>query len=361
MRTGKIATMLAGAAVIAGGIVTGGAQGPLRADTQAVAPPRDGSHDFDFNFGVWRTHIRRIEDPFAAPDRGIELTGTVTVRRIWGGKAALEEIEADGAAGHMQGMTLFLYNPQSGQWSQTFANSRQGALQPSTIGEFRNGRADLYGQDTFHGRSILVRGSWSDITPDAHRYEESYSDDGGQSWHPAFIAQLTRLASDAPLPAAPARAADDPAHAFDFDIARWHTRTERLVDPLAGSTKWITLEGETDVQPVWGGKANLAVLDATGPDGPLQLISLRLYDPVARQWNLTFATSGSGVRSVPMVGRFSGRQGTFYDQEPYGGRMIWVRFTIFPTSPTSAQSEQAFSSDDGRTWETNFVNHYSAG
>jgi hypothetical protein len=351
--------MLAGVAVIAGGIVTSGILEPARAGARETARPRDGTHDFDFNFGVWRTRIRRIEDPFGAPDKAIELNGTVTVRRIWGGKAALEEIEADGATGHMQGMTLFLYNPNSGQWSQTFANSKEGILQPSMTGEFRDGRGDLYAQDTFHGRGILTRGTWSSITPDAHRYMESYSDDGGQSWHPAFIAELTRLASKAPASAAPAKEADDAAHAFDFDMAKWHTRTERLVNPLARSTRWITLNGETDVQPVWAGKANLAVLEANGPDGPLQLISLRLYDPVAKQWNLNFATSGSGVRSVPMVGQFAGHRGTFYDQEPYGGRMIWVRFTIFPISPTSAQSEQAFSSDNGKTWETNFINHYS--
>jgi hypothetical protein len=47
-------------------------------------------------------------------------------------------------------------------------------------------------QDTFEGRSILVRGVWSEIKPDSHRYEESYSSDGGRTWSAAFIADLTR-------------------------------------------------------------------------------------------------------------------------------------------------------------------------
>lgn len=153
---------------------------------------RDGQHDFDFNFGVWRTHIRRVLDPLSGSDASLELNGTVTVRKVWGGRAELEEIEADGPKGHWEGMTLFLYNPTAHQWSQTFASSKDGMMGAPLIGEFTNGRGDLYSTDTFKGRAILVRGTWSDIKPNSHRYIESYSADGGATWAPAFIADLTR-------------------------------------------------------------------------------------------------------------------------------------------------------------------------
>src|SRR5690348_9059179 len=55
---------------------------------------RDGQHDFDFNIGVWHTHIKRTLDPFASNSGSVELNGTVTVRKVWDGKAELEEIEA---------------------------------------------------------------------------------------------------------------------------------------------------------------------------------------------------------------------------------------------------------------------------
>ena len=154
---------------------------------------RDGPHDFDFNFGTWHTHITRTTDPFAAASPTIELDGTVTVRKVWDGKAALEEIETDGPSGHWEGMTLFLYNPQAHQWSQTFVNSKNGVLTPGNIGEFKDGRVELYGQDTVQGRTILVRAIWSEITPDSHRYEEAFSQDGGKSWQRSFLANLTRV------------------------------------------------------------------------------------------------------------------------------------------------------------------------
>ena len=158
----------------------------------------------------------------------------------------------------------------------------------------------------------------------------------------------------------------DAQHAFDFDLGTWKTHSRRLLKPLTGSTSWVEMDGVTVVKPVWGGKANLAELEADGPQGHLQLLSLRLYDPTAHQWNLNFATSRVGIlnvageaQSVPMIGRFVGKRGEFYDQEPYDGRTIWVRFIIEPLSATTAHSEQAFSDDNGRTWEVNWINDYT--
>jgi hypothetical protein len=160
-----------------------------RAQDQAV---RDGAHDFDFNFGVWKTHIKRLLHPLSGSTESIELNGTVTVRKVWDGRAQLEEIEVDGPKGHWEGLTLFLYNPASHQWSQTFINSAMGTISGSLVGEFKDGRGELYSQDTLGGRSILVRGVWSDITPTSHHYEESYSDDGGKTWEAVFAANLSR-------------------------------------------------------------------------------------------------------------------------------------------------------------------------
>ena len=168
---------------------------PLNAMSAPAAAPqeaRDGQHDFDFNVGTWKTHIKRILDPLSGSDKSIELNGTVTVRKVWDGRAQLEEIEADGPNGHWQGMTLFLYNPQAHQWSQSFVNSKSGVLVAPLIGAFKDGRGELFASDTFNDRSILVRAVWSDIAPDSHRFEESYSGDGGKTWAPAFIATLTR-------------------------------------------------------------------------------------------------------------------------------------------------------------------------
>ena len=170
----------------------------LAAEPAPVAVPttasHDGAHDFDFNIGVWRTHIRRILNPFAGGDQSMQLNGTVTVRKVWDGRGQIEEIEADGPNGHWEGLTLFLYNPAAGQWTQTYADASNGVLTTSTVGEFKNGRGELYATETVNGRQVLIRGVWSHIAPDSHTFDEAYSTDGGRTWLPVFIAELTRIA-----------------------------------------------------------------------------------------------------------------------------------------------------------------------
>lgn len=154
--------------------------------------PRDGAHDFDFDLGVWKTHIVRRLHPLSGSDETMTLNGTVTVRKLWAGRAQVEEIEADGPKGHWEGMTVFLYDPQARQWSMNFANSSEGRFTTPMIGSFAKGRGELIGTDMLEGRAILVRATWSDIAPTTHVYQESYSADGGRSWQVAFTATKTR-------------------------------------------------------------------------------------------------------------------------------------------------------------------------
>jgi hypothetical protein len=158
----------------------------------AAEPPRDGSHDFDFARGTWHTHATQVLDPFDGGTHTVVMDGTKTARPVWNGRAWLEEIEADGPNGHWEGASLFVYNAKAGQWSQEYIDGDSGIEAP-TIGGFRDGRGEFYGTTVNNGRTVLVRGVWSDIAADAHRYEISYSRDGGRSWATAFKAELTRL------------------------------------------------------------------------------------------------------------------------------------------------------------------------
>jgi predicted methyltransferase len=333
----------------------------------AVASPdgrRDGQHDFDFNVGVWQTHIRRILDPLSGSIRSIELNGTVAVRKVWNGRGQLEEIETDGPNGHWEGLTLFLYNPVAHQWSQTFINSKAGELTPPLIGEFNGGRGELFSQDTYEGRSILVRGTWSNIQPDSHHFEEAYSADGGKTWAPAFIADLSRSAESAATVAARAERIrnEDAAlegHEFDFHLGTWKEHSKRLLHPLTGSTNWVEMDGRSVVTKVWGGRASLVEFKADGPAGGLELLSLRWYNPSRHEWNVEFATPNVGTLGVPGVGVFEKGRGSFYDQEVINGKTVLVRFSAWGLGPNAARTEQAFSADGGRTWETNWINNYT--
>ena len=158
--------------------------------------------------------------------------------------------------------------------------------------------------------------------------------------------------------AAPAEPRDG-SHDFDFDIGTWHSHSSRLMHPLTGSTEWRDMDGTTTVSKVWGGRANLAEYVADGPAGHVELLALRVYNPVAHQWSINFATPQVGALGIPGVGERRNGRMEFYDQETIGGRAVLVRFQIWSITHDTAQSEQAFSVDGGKTWEVNWVNKYT--
>jgi hypothetical protein len=153
---------------------------------------RDGQHDFDFEIGTWKTHLRRRLRPLTGSNTWVEYEGTSVVKKVLNGKANLVELVVDGPAGHLEGVSLRLYNPEARQWSLHFANVNSGTLTPPSIGEFKNGRGEFFNQDTLNGRSILVRFVISDITPTSCRFEQSFSDDGGKTWEVNWIAIDTK-------------------------------------------------------------------------------------------------------------------------------------------------------------------------
>ena len=149
-------------------------------------------------------------------------------------------------------------------------------------------------------------------------------------------------------------AAPDGAHDFDWDLGTWTTHQKRLLHPLTGSSTWADYTGTDVVRKVWDG-ANTGMIEADGPAGHLEIFTLRLYNPDSHQWSIAFVNRAVSTLTLPVVGEFKDGRGEFYDQEPYNGRMILVRFSVSDISADSCHFEQAFSADGGKTWETNFI------
>lgn len=170
---------------VAAGIVS---QSPGVKPTEA----RDGRHDFDFEIGEWTTHLKRLQRPLSGSTTWVEYAGTSTVRGVLNGRANLAELVVEGPAGRIEGAALRLYEPESRQWTLNFFNIADGKLTPPMFGAFENGRGVFHGQDTFAGRSILVRFVITKVTADAYRFEQAFSADAGQTWEINWIATDTR-------------------------------------------------------------------------------------------------------------------------------------------------------------------------
>lgn len=327
--------------------------------------PRDGQHDFDFEIGTWKSHVKRLQNPLSGSKTWLEYNGITVVKKVWSGKANLVELVMDGPAGHFEGLSLRLYNPETRQWSLNFSNIKSGTLSPPTIGEFKNGRGEFYNQETLNGRAIFVRFFITKITDDSIRFEQSFSDDGGKTWELNWIATDSRVKDSSETQSTqtessqPSAKERDGQNAFDWEFGNWNLKIKRLKNPLTCSTAWTELNGKVSQRKIWNGKANLAEVFASGGSTNLEFLALRLYNPQTSQWSLYFASSGDGILSVPMFGEFKNGVGEFYDQEMFNGKAILVRFTFPASTSSSGSSEQAFSNDGGKTWETNWINTYT--
>src|SRR5258708_5054864 len=93
-----------------------------KSSSRSTSTKRDGQHDFDFEIGTWKSGLRRLQHPLSGSTTWLEYEGTTVVRKVWNGRANLVELEVDGPAGHIEGMSLRLYQPEARQWSLNFSN-----------------------------------------------------------------------------------------------------------------------------------------------------------------------------------------------------------------------------------------------
>jgi hypothetical protein len=150
----------------------------------------------------------------------------------------------------------------------------------------------------------------------------------------------------------------DGSHDFDFWIGRWNVRNERLKERLRGSTEWETFSAAAEARFLPGGLGNIdsfMVDDAWRPG--FVGMTVRLFDPARKQWSIHWADNARGVFDPPVVGRFTDGVGLFEGDDHHEGTPVRVRFIWRHDTPETARWEQAFSTDGGTTWETNWIMH----
>ena len=335
-----------------------GSQPASGADQSATHDPgtsaADGQHAFDFHFGTWRTHILSRRSTASGGFHWVKMTGTVIDQPLWNGRANIEKIEAAGAGSHFQGLTLFLYDAASGQWSQQYADSSDGIMTEPAYGKFSNGRGVLYSWNTSSAGRVLDRDTWSNATPNSYHFEIASSADGGRTWQTNFIAQLTRL-EKAPDYNAPDTAGSGPEHGFDFNMGTWKTQIRAALSPLSAPGSWSNLQGTHTVYRLWGGWADIGQLEVDGPRGHVEDLALRLYDRETRQWRVYFANSKSGILEQPMVGEFKDGVGTFIGLQDMDGKTVLTRNVWSGITARSCHQDWAISTDGGKTWVPTWI------
>jgi hypothetical protein len=144
---------------------------------------------------------------------------------------------------------------------------------------------------------------------------------------------------------------------FDFLVGRWKVHHRRLKERLAGSKDWVEFEGTSEARKILGGCGNMDDNVLNVPGHPYRAVTLRAFDEKIRRWSIWWLDSRTpgGSLEPGVRGSFKDGVGTFYADDTFKGQAIRVRYIWSQITPSSCRWEQAFSTDQGRTWEVNWV------
>jgi hypothetical protein len=151
-----------------------------------------------------------------------------------------------------------------------------------------------------------------------------------------------------------ARQAENQARAFDFLVGRWEIHNRRLVKRLQGSNEWQEFEAQSVCDALPGRLGNQDEYRTDFWQGFVGL-SLRFFDPKSGRWSIYWIDNHGSALQPPVIGAFAGGVGVFEGSDQYRGKPIRVRFTWSSVTTPHPRWEQAFSTDGGKTWETNWT------
>ena len=167
---------------------------PMKQAITNESGERDGRSDFDFLIGSWKIQHRRLKERLKGCTEWEEFEGTGEVRSILGGLGNMDELIMDRASGHVQAVTVRLYNPTTREWSIYWtASSHPGRMDVPMVGKFDGPCGEFYSQEVFESRHIFNRFIWNVDSSDCCRWEQAFSADGGKTWETNWTMKFTRL------------------------------------------------------------------------------------------------------------------------------------------------------------------------
>ena len=141
---------------------------------------------------------------------------------------------------------------------------------------------------------------------------------------------------------------------FDFIIGDWRVKHSRLKERFADCDEWVEFAGLSSTAKILGGWGNLEDNLLDFPDGLFRAVALRSYCRKSQTWSIWWLDGRNPTRlDAPVVGKFTNGLGIFFADDVLNGQAIKVRF-IWSVCNENPRWEQAFSNDDGSTWETNW-------
>jgi len=157
-------------------------------------------NDFDFLFGRWRVHHRRLRERLAGCNEWEEFDGTSVAQPILGGLGNIDDNVLNLPAGVYRAATFRAFDEHAKKWAIWWLDARHphAPLDPPVVGGFDEGVGTFYADEIIGGRPIRVRFRWTETRTASPCWEQAFSPDGGETWEINWTNRFVRLDATQP-------------------------------------------------------------------------------------------------------------------------------------------------------------------
>lgn len=147
---------------------------------------------------------------------------------------------------------------------------------------------------------------------------------------------------------------------FDFLNGNHTILHKKLKSRLTNNNEWLEFEGTHSQEFILNGIGNIEqqkMID--NDDNPIEGVAIRLFNPQTKLWNIYWADSKHGKLDPPVVGSFENGLAHFFTKDIFVNKKILVAFQWDARETKTPIWSQAFSDDNGKTWEWNWYMYFS--
>ena len=163
--------------------------------------------------------------------------------------------------------------------------------------------------------------------------------------------QNATLTKDHKLQITPANTSS--IHDFDFLEGFWQVENRKLQTRLQNAQDWIHFPSQLRMRKTLIG--NVENYYATFNGEAFEGLAIRLFDPKTQLWKVYWMDSGNPkMDENPVTGSFENGLGCFYALDTFNNQPIVILYQWDARNPNEPIWSQAFSVDNGATWEWNW-------
>jgi hypothetical protein len=167
--------------------------------------------------------------------------------------------------------------------------------------------------------------------------------------------QLLALNGELDIVSSPTSSKND----FDFLVGHWNVRNRKLKTRLNGCNEWLEFDAKQEMFKVLNGSGNVDFLRTQVDGQPFEGMTLRLFNPLTKLWSIYWADTNAVILDKPVTGSFENGIGRFYSRDIFDDKDILVTFLWDASNPDEPVWSQAFSADNGKSWEWNWYMYMS--